>query len=57
MITKCKPEPESPSIKNTNSVPDRATTAPVVCFSTIQKNKKLAEAKRRVYQASTNLNW
>ncbi|MBT9097041.1 hypothetical protein [Methylovulum psychrotolerans] len=57
MITKIKPQPETPSKINVDCLGNKENQASVLCFATIQKNKKLSDAKKRVYQASANLNW
>lgn len=36
---------------------DKTASATVLSFSNRQKAKRLSEAKRRVYQAASNLTW
>ncbi|MBS3904655.1 MAG: hypothetical protein KGZ39_04960 [Simkania sp.] len=33
------------------------SSSSVICFSSANKNKKLIEAKKKVYQASSKLGW
>lgn len=48
-------QPENLSKVIAISTRDKAAT--VLSFSLISKEKKHSEAKRRVYEAATNLNW
>ena len=57
MISNKEARPENRPKAHTISESEKNPSASVVCFSTFQKEKKLSEAKRRVHQASANLNW
>jgi hypothetical protein len=57
MTTKNKAKSEHLIKSLAASEAQKVTSASVLCFSTKQADKKLTEAKRRVYQAASNLKW